>query len=536
MIVIRQILWQLKNLVQNLSRGKRVTLLTLIGGTLIGFLILITWAGETEFRALYTHLDPEEAGIVITRLREQKIPYQIASNGHTILIPQERLDETRMDFASHGLPQGGTIGFEVFDNTKLGMSEFAQNVNYQRALQGELSRTINRFAEVESARVHIVLPEKSLFIQDEEPATASVVLKLRPGKWLSADQVQGIVHLVSSSVARLSPENVTVVDSNGKLLAGLKDESNFRSFSTDQLEYQARVERKLEDRIKTMLERALGADKAIVRLACAFDFKRQEKTEELFYPDNRVVRSEQLLNESTSNPETIPQGVPGVRSNLPDAEPGASARNTLTSLGPEFKKQDRTVNYEIGKVTSHIVEPVGELTRISVAVMVDGTYERIEKEDGQYEWKYIARGAEEMRQLENIVKNAVNYDAARGDKVAVVNIPFETQKLAEAPISGAKKGWFEYLKQYRSFLAHVFLGLFLLLTFLFIVRPLVRWLTEHTVGDGEILRQLPRTVGEIENEYGADRPRLAFSDQVSQLVASDNEASLGVMRDWLKEK
>ena len=192
-----------------------------------------------------------------------------------------------------------------------GMTEFAQNVNYQRALQGELSRSINRIGEIESSRVHIVLPEKSLFVEEEEPATASVILKLRPGKWLSQSQINGIVHLVSSSVARLKPENVTVVDQNGKLLAGVKNDSSFGNLSSDQLEYQNRVEKNLENRVRTMLESALGEDKAIVRLSCSFDFKSQEKTEELYLPDNRVVRSEQSLNESSTNPELAPSGDPG---------------------------------------------------------------------------------------------------------------------------------------------------------------------------------------------------------------------------------
>ncbi|MGD8523238.1 MAG: flagellar basal-body MS-ring/collar protein FliF, partial [Desulfobacterales bacterium] len=203
---LRQFLSQLKMVLQNLSSGKRNTLIIVSVGTIVGFLFLIIWMGKADFQPLYTHLDPEDAGIILSKLKERKIPYRIAGNGERILIPQEHIYETRMDLASEGLPQGGHVGFEVFDNTKLGMTEFAQNVNYQRALQGELARTINRFSEVQSSRVHIVMPEKSLFIEEEEPATASVVLKLRSGKWLSQNQVNGIIHLVSSSVPRLLPE------------------------------------------------------------------------------------------------------------------------------------------------------------------------------------------------------------------------------------------------------------------------------------------------------------------------------------------
>ena len=276
---LRQIFLQLKATFLNLSRGKQITLVTLILGSLAGFLFLMSWSGKSEFHPLYTKLNPEDAGIILTKLKEQKIEYRIASNGSTILIPQEHIYETRMKMASNGLPQGSGIGFEIFNETKLGMTEFAQNVNYQRALQGELSRTINRIGEIESSRVHIVLPEKSLFVEEDELATASVILQLQAGKWLSRSQITGIVHLVSSSVARLRPENVTIVDQSGELLAGIENDSSFGSLSSNQLEYQARVEKGLENRIRTMLESALGEDKAIVRLSCSFDFKSREKTE-----------------------------------------------------------------------------------------------------------------------------------------------------------------------------------------------------------------------------------------------------------------
>jgi flagellar M-ring protein FliF len=531
---MRQLVLQLKALFQNLSPAKRITLFILIVGTVVGFGLLMAWTGRADFQPLYSNLAVEDAGIILSKLKEQKIPYRISGNGNTILIPQEHIHEMRMRLASEGLPQGGNIGFEVFDNTKLGMTEFAQNVNYQRALQGELARTINKFSEVLSSRVHIVMPEKSLFIEDEEPATASVVLKLRPGKWLNQLQVNGIVHLVSSSVPRLSTENVTVVDSNGKLLTDAKEQSSFGTLSSDQLEYQQKVERTLENRIKTMLEKALGPDKAIVRLSCALNFKRQEKTEERFYPDNRVVRSEQLFNEKSSEPETIPEGVPGIRSNLPQTDQeniiGAATVNTT------FEKQDRTVNYEIGKVTSRIFEPVGEIQRISVAVLVDGTYKAIQNADGKIEQNYIPRTAEEMQKLENICKRAVNFDAARGDKVEVVNIPFETNQFVDTEASDPAQGWLTRLKAYQSYFKYAFFGLFLFFSFVFVVKPLVRWLTDQSLADMELVRQLPKTVGELESEYEGGPKHLTFTDQVSELVSTDNEASVGVMRDWLKEK
>lgn len=534
MEALRQILSQLKATFANLSRGKQITLVTLILGSFAGFIFLMSWSGKSEFHPLYANLNPEDAGVILAKLKEQKIEYQIASNGATILIPQQHIYETRMKMASEGLPQGSGIGFEIFNETKLGMTEFAQNVNYQRALQGELSRTINRIGEIESSRVHIVLPEKSLFVEDEQPATASVVLKLRTGKWLNKSQIDGIVHLLSSSVARLNPENVTIVDQSGKLLAGENNDSSFGSLSSNQLEYQARVEKSLENRVRTMLESALGEDKAIVRLSCSFDFKSQEKTEELYLPENRVVRSEQALNESSTSPELAPQGVPGVRSNIP-GDIMAGEQNKASARTSIFEKKDRTVNYEIGKVISHIREPVGELTRVSIAVLVDGTYQRVMTADGKIDYNYVPRSDEEMQKFENIVKRAVNFNEARGDDVEIVNIPFETTKLAMKEEPADEGTWISLLKKYQPYMKYGFLSLFLLLSFLFFVRPLVRWLTEYSFGDLEMFKQLPRTVGELEGKFDPTAQRLTFRDQASQMIAKDNEASIGVMRDWIKE-
>ena len=530
---IRQILLQLQNLLKNISVGKRIAILILAVGSISGFIFLMTWAGQPEFHPLFTNLESQDAGIILDRLKDQKISYRISGNGSTILIPQEHIYEMRMDLASEGLPQGGSIGFELFDNTKFGMSEFAQNVNYQRALQGELSRTINRFPEVVSSRVHIVMPEKSLFLNEDHSASASVVLKLQHGKWLTQDQVQGIVHLVSSSVSRLGPDKVTVVDSNGRLLAGLKGESGIGTLSSDQLDYQAKVERKLESRVLTMLEKALGANRAIVRVSCALDFKRHELTEERFLPENQVVRSEQLFNETAKGTDATPQGIPGIQSNLPENNP--TRNNTVNDENTTFAKQDRTVNYEIGKLTSHTLEPVGAMKRISVAVVVDGTYQSTPNKEGEPNSTYVPRSPEDLIKIENLVKSAVNFDGDRGDKVEVVNIPFETTQIIEEADGSAVDEWLARLKKYTPYFKYAFLSLFLFLSFIFVVKPMIKWLTAHTSVDGELLHQLPKTVGEIENLNGEDQKKLTFKDQASQLIMNDNKASVGAMRDWLEE-
>lgn len=525
---------QLTTLLKKLTLGKKIALLTLIGSTILGFIFVMTWAGRPDFRILYANLNPEDAGAILTKLKDQKIQYQISSNGNSILIPGERIYEIRMELASQGLPQGGGVGFEIFDNTKLGMTEFVQNVNYQRALQGELSRTINGFAEIESSRVHIVMPSKALFIEEEEPATASVVLKVRYGRLLSKDQVQGIVHLVSSSISGLNPENVTVVDNKGKMLAGFKDKSTMGRVSSDQLEYLEKVERGLENRIKTMLEGALGIGRAIVRASCDLDFRKQEKTEELYKPDNRVIRSEQIFNETSNETETGPAGIPGAFSNT--NVPAGEAKKTIPGGSLKFQKQDKTVNYEIGKVISHTVEPIGKINKISVAVIVDGTYKNIKGEDGKQESQYLPRTIEEMAKLENIVKRAVNFDAKRGDELEIVNIPFETAEMAEGEESIMEEGWLSDLKQYMFFIKYIFLSIILFLCFIFVVRPLVAWLTSSPIESMEMLNQLPKTVGEIESESAQGMQSFPFRDHALEMITKDSAHSVHLMQNWLKEK
>lgn len=531
---------QIKTLLENLTLGKKMGLLAIVGITLTGFVILMMWTGKPDFQILYSNLPPEDAGKILSRLKDQKIPYQLSSNGSSVLIPREKVYEVRLELASQGLPQGSGVGFEIFDNTKLGMTEFVQNVNYQRACQGELARTINGFAEVESSRVHIVMPSKSLFLEDEEPATASVVLKIRPGRSLSKEQVQGIVHLVSSSISGLEPENVTIVDNYGKMLAGLKGKSSVEQVSSDQFAFQEKMEWSLEKKVETMLEKALGPGKAIVRVSCHLDFMRREKTEEKYQTDNQVVRSEQLFTESSNRTENIPMGVPGATSNIGKG----NAISTVTAGKPEFNKQDRTVNYEIGKVISHTVEPVGKLDRLSVAVVVDGTYKAVNSKGGRKkkaEWEYLPRSQEEMEKIEKIVKRAVNFDVKRGDQVEIANIPFETAKLklkeGDQGTVNQKGGWFSSLKNYMPSIRHGIFGLFFLLCFLFVIRPLVRWLTSTSVTDAEMLKQLPMTIDQIEKGYGEGIKALPFRDQASQLIAKDSQSAVQLMRnEWLRKE
>lgn len=521
---------------KTMTTGKLISLTILIVATVWGLVVLINWSGRSEYLPLYSQLSAEDAGEVVSRLKEQKIPYKLSHDGGTIQIPRENVYDVRLELASKGIPRGSGVGFEVFDNTKLGMTDFVLNINYQRALQGELSRTINGLAEVESSRVHIVIPPRSLFIEEEEPATASVILKVHHGRWLSEDQINGVVHLISSSVPRLSPENVTVVDQKGQLLAGADDETpTSAKVSSDHLEFQERKERLLEKSVLSMLEQVLGKDKAIVRVSCDLDFIQQESTEELYLPQNQVVRSEKSFNETASKAKPSPEGIPGMASNITRK----NSTNAQISQPTAFKKQDVTRNYEIGKTVNRKVKPVGQLNKLSVAVIVDGVYTTVVKGKGdkkREEIKYEPRSKEEMAKLTSIVKRAINFDERRGDQVEVTNIPFNTQKIAPLPEVKGIGHWLDQLRAYGSYIKYVMGGLFILFTFLYIIKPLIKWLTDTSWEDVDLLEHLPKTIAEIERQYADKEANPShYIEQAAQLMQSKKEDTTQLVQQWLKE-
>lgn len=527
---------QVSSVLKTLSAGKMISLTILVVATVWGLIVLVNWSGQSEYLPLYSNLSAEDAGEVVARLKEQKIPYKLSNDGSTIQIPRENVYDVRLDLASKGLPRGSGVGFEVFDNTKLGMTDFVQNINYQRALQGELSRTINGLSEVESSRVHIVIPPRSLFIEEEEPATASVILKINHGRWLSEDQINGIVHLVSSSVPRLAPDSITIVDQKGQLLAGDNDgEPTASQISSDHLEFQERKERLLEKSVLSMLEQVLGKDKAIVRVSCDLDFVQQESTEEIYLPQNQVVRSEKSFNESSSKDKTAPEGVPGMASNVTKGETPAVQRSGATA----FKKQDVTRNYEIGKTISRKVMPVGNLNKLSVAVIVDGKYSTVTKGKGDEkteELKYEPRTEEEMAKLASLVKRAVNFDENRGDQVEVTNIPFNTEKIVPPPEAPAVSRWLDKLSGYGSHIKYIIGGLFVLFTFMYIIKPLIKWLTDTSWEDVDLLEHLPKTIAEIEKQYANNEgAKSKYIEQAANMIENNKDDSTNLMQQWLKE-
>ena len=529
-----ELLSQFSRFLSELSTAKRMILLIAVLGGIGSTIALALWSGRPDYQILYSNLSQEDAGAIVARLKGQKVPYKIEGNGSVILVPAKDVYEERLQLAGDGLPQGGGVGFEIFDRTNLGMTEFVQKLNYQRALQGELTRTINQMAEVEQARVHIVTPEKSAFIKQEKPATASVVLKLRSGKLLRKEQVRAITRLVASSVEGLRPEEVTVVDTQGRLLSEPGENLPLGQMSSNQLEYEQNMERNLEARIESMLERVLGSGKAIARVTATLNLEQREKTEERFDPDSQVARSEQRSEEKLQGATGGSGGVPGVSSNVP----GGGQTATASASSGNQSRQSSTVNYEINKVTEKVVEPVGSIKQLSVAVLIDGTYESAAA--GASEGKYVPRTAEEMNKYGEIVKKAVGYSQARGDQIEVANVAFDVSSLrqdAKAMEAAAKRDL------YMSVGKQAAVGVGILLFFLLIVRPILGRV-KTILSPANLQFDLPKTVAQLEggNQAGEALPTLTetksnnYREQVLGLAKEDPKRTADLIRGWLKEK
>ncbi len=510
---------------RSLSPVQRVLLPLVFGASIVGVIALVLWSNQPDYGTLYSNLSEEDAAAIVVKLKEMKIPYRLGGGGHSILIPSKQVYETRLQLATSGLPQGGGVGFEIFDRTNIGMTDFVQQLNYRRGLQGEIARTINQFSEVEKSRIHLSIPKRSLFMEDQKEARASVVLKLKPGRTLNQNQVQGIVHLVASSVEGLNTENVTVVDMEGRLLSEGGDSDPVRRLGQSRWEFRTNLERTLEKRVQTMLERALGPNSVIVRVSADLDFKQIEETEETFDPETSVVRSEQRSEEKTENGYPGPSGIPGVRSNVP---PGEGQSDSYGSSA--FQRSNETINYEINRKTRRIVEPTGRIRKLSVAVLLDGSYQKVTGEDGAEVLKYIPRTPEEMKRYESIVRRAVGYNADRGDQVEVANISFQQIGVDEEDMGD----WERVEKQrfWSGLIRHGVTVLSLLLVFLFVLRPLVRWLTGRR-REPEGQRMLP---GDLET----DVPRLPTTEgspsrqKLLELVATDTERFARLVDAWLK--
>ncbi|MBV9945645.1 MAG: flagellar M-ring protein FliF [Myxococcales bacterium] len=446
-----------------LSRGARVLLLsTAAAAILFGGFVTFQKANE-PYAPLFSQLERDDASAIVGKLKELKVPYRIEADGATIAVPESRARELRLELAGSGLPRGGGVGFESFDKMRLGATDFEQRVLYRRALEGELTRTIGTIGAVESARVHLVLPEKSVFITRGEPASASIVLRLRGGRSLGPTEVAGVVHLVASAVPGLTSDRIAVVTTDGATLhRPRKPGSSGSDGDGAEGDEDARVaarsyETSLEDRVRAMLERVVGPGRADVRVTAEIDPARVERVEEHYDPAKSVLRSEEQSTEhGGSEPNLAVAGVPGAESNLPgglrpaasaakpapaasasagasaagsaSAAPGATPAPALAATPAGATRESHTRNYEIDHVSERRTVGGGALKRLTVAVVLDG----VKTDKG-----VTARPREELDKLALLVKSAAGASEQRGDLVTVESIPFAASGdvLADGPTS-----------------------------------------------------------------------------------------------------
>lgn len=456
-------------------KGISLTQRIFVGGLAVILLVCFAgfmfWLNRPDFQVLYSNLSPEDANRVVHLLQAEKVSYKLENNGTTVLVPQPQLYELRIKVAGEGGLVGTGIGFEIFDDVKVGVTDFVQKINYQRALQGELSRTIGQFPNVESARVHLVVPQRSLFIEEQQKPSASVVLKLKDiGRKMEPKEVQGIVNMLVMAVEGLDKDRISVTDSLGKPLY-FPDEDSLAGLSVTQRDHKLKVEQGLERRINELLTPIMGAGKIIAKVNADLDFSQRTIRREIFDPEKTAVRSEQRSEETN-------QG----RANLdsPDANFRGDGLNGAVS-SQQGTRETRTTNYEINKEEQNIIGQVGEISRMTVAVVVDGVYDKNE----QGEYAFAPRPKEELDRVRTLVANAVGYDRARGDTIEVLCVPFGDTELPEEPNVAQLVA--EYAERLGKPLINALLAfLFLML----VVRPVVLALVRPKVEAGEVIEGL----------------------------------------------
>lgn len=505
--------------------NQRFIILLALAGSVAGLVAVTLWTQQPDMQVLFANLAVDDASGIIDKLKDAKVPYETTNGGTTILVPNAQVHDLRLEMAGQGLPHGGGVGYEIFDRTTMGMSDFVQKLNYRRALQGELARTITQMPEVERARVHLAIPERRLFATEQDRARASVVVSLRASQTLTKAQIQGVVHLVSSSVEGLQARDVTVVDGHGNLLSNTSTDES-AGLSGTQMEYQRTLEKDIETRIQTMLERIVGVNKAVVRVSSILDFRKIETTEERYDPNGQVVRSEQRGQERSSGVNGTSGGVPGVESNVPG---GTEAEGGQTSSNNNQTKNE-TVNYEISRTVSRIVEPTGTIKKLSVAVLVDGTYEggKAGEATSDQPKKYVARSEEEMKRIEDIVKKAMGYSIERQDQVEVVSIQFGLG--SEEPVGTAVEATPDGTKAWMPYVRYAVGGVLFFLILFMVVKPLMTMLVESApaaaVGQTPAL---PASVGQVEAAISGKQP-----SQILDMAKNNPANTAVVVKQWLK--
>ena len=511
----KEAIGQLKEFWQGLSRQQRLALVGTLVIVLGGLLALVYYVNRVEWGLLYRGLPEDQAAKVVEFLKQEKIPFRVEKDG-AIKVPKDKVPEVRMTLASKGILSPDIEGFEIFDRNQLGATDFLQRVNYQRALEGELARTIMGLKAVEAARVHLALPKESLFITEEKPPKASVFVKLKKGERLSKREVQGIVNLVASAVPGLTPENVTVVDTNGRVL--YKEESPEERLTSEQLAYRKQLEAVFQEKIESLLAQALGPGHAVAQVAVEVDFTKEVRQEETYDPEGIAIRSE--FSEELQKEGITEGGVPGVKGAVANKIEGNAQ---ALSQGQRESKRSLTRNYEVSKVARTQEFLPGTIKKISVAVLVDEALLKPAAKEGEAQ-----AASDRLALVERLVKGAIGYNPDRGDQVEVISLPFRGfEEMAP------KAAWLEYADHFAKPLIEF---LIVLLFLLLVIRPVLKTFLKKM--EPEMPPPEEALPGEEEEAEAleAEEPTPLPQEIALNIIQNQPERAAVLVRKWLAEE
>ncbi len=462
----------------------------------IAVALLIVWAAKTDYKVLYTDLSKDDSISIARLLKEANIPYMLEDAGKTIRVPEDKVEIWRLELAKQGVSFTGTIGYEVFDNQAFGTTSFVQKINKQRALEGELIKTIKHIKGVKRARVHLSIPESSPFVSERKPPSASVVIDLENGMVMTNDEIRGIAHLVSSSVEGMRTRDVVILDHRGQKLSENLGDSMAQETAT-RIALENKLNRKYEEQIEDILSRVVGNGKVIAKVNVKMDFTEKYETQTSYDNENAAVLSEVKNEQKMAGARPSPQGIPGARSNLPGQAPQPGIPETRNNVDKSLV----TRNYNVPNRVTKSKKPTAELQAISVAVMIDG--KRIPQvdsngnivmgENGVPMTKYEPWADAEIANFQQIVASAVGLSEKRGDQIVIKNMEFAQEDLTAAEAMLREKEKREIMRNLTKYLV---VGLLISLFFFFVIRPFIQWVTENTSESIEDF--LPKTIEELE--------------------------------------
>ncbi len=513
---------------------------------LVSGAIVLTMVSGTNYSPLFINVPADQVATIIENLQRKNIPFKLNDSGNTILVPKELLHSTQMAVMTEmSSNKVGQVGLEIFEKQDFGITSYAQRINYQRALQGELMRAINTLDAVKQSKVILALPAKKTFLEEGGQPSASVIIELNEGKMLTPEQVRGITHLVASSVENMDSDRVTVVDSRGKTLT--RPQAAESAGSTELLDLKARIEQNFEERIESILSRVVGMGKVIARVNATINNRHTTMVEEKVDPDATAIRGQQTEEEILDGARTNPAGIPGSRSNLPGAEDQGQV-----GFKQNVRKELKTTNFAVPKTVRNVKEAAGGVERLTVAVLVDGTTTMVKGEDGTMTEKWTPRDAAELAKYETIVKNAIGFSDVRLDNVKIENIKFEKEDFSESEKILTS---LERKKLLHALLKWSLLGFSLALFFFIVIRPFMRWITDSFQDSVEDM--LPRTIEELEELQSVDNTLPGMSgalpvleesldpdkaesellkERIMNIMESDNEKAAGAFSLWLARK